>query len=111
MFPSWFKRIGEVSASSKQLTTGHNLEIMFADRSADSAMILDPDATQRGGSGDKQELEQLAHFITLARKGGYYAIPSLDQDDKSATAWLCFQLLGFRPGKKKIHPKIDPVEH
>ena len=89
-------------------TTGHNLDIMFADRSRDVEVIQaampesDPASTKEGR-------EQLAHLMSLARKGGVYAIPATDQatpESPEGMTWICFQLLGFNPGNRKYMERL-----
>lgn len=99
--------VDEEWATFRQLqsfTTGHNLGIMFADRTVDNATILsmvpDEPTTTRNGR------EHLAHFMSLTRKNGYYAIPARAQDDPNHTTYLCFQILGFKPGNRKYMQKL-----
>lgn len=84
-------------------TTGHNLDIMFADRSRDAFLIQaampEPDKTST-----KEGRDQLAHFMTVTRKGGYYMYPQSQSVD--GTVWACFQLLGFNPGNRKYMERL-----
>ena len=81
-------------------TTGHNLDIMFADRSRDAAVIQSAGPDSEAAT-TKDSREQLAHLMSLTKKGGVYAIPAPIQPDADQTVWCCFQLLGFNPGNKK----------
>lgn len=84
-------------------TTGFNLEIMFADRSADASAIqaADPESATQPYCKEK-----LSHLMSLARKLGYYAIPAKSQPDPGVTTYLCFQLLGFRPWARRYIQKL-----
>ena len=85
-------------------TSGHNLNLMFADRTEDNAAILaalPDDAFSPNGFR-----EQLAHFMSVTRKSGYYAVPARHQPDHAATTYVCFQILGFRPGHRKYMQRL-----
>ena len=87
----------------QSFTTGHNLDIMFADRSDDARLIQEtvPDNER---SCTKEGREQLAHFMSLTKKGGFYMIPQSQSAD--GTLWTCFQLLGFKPGHRRYMEKL-----
>lgn len=113
---SFSKLVPESWNSLKELqsfTTGLNLNIMFADRSDEHAVILLAGPSSRGGDETSIEsnrvfLDQLAHLMTVANKGAYYAIPLQNerQSDAMKTDFVCFQLLGFRPGHKKYMQRL-----
>ena len=96
---------------------------MFADLSDEQQLILLAGPESRGidinydsGSTDlvsesnRIYLDQLAHLTTVTQKGRYYAIPlqnSLQSaSEKDTVDFVCFQLLGFRPGNKKYLQRI-----
>ena len=113
---SFSKLVPEPWNSMKELqsfTTGLNLNIMFADRSDEQAAILLAGPQSRGGEephieSNRKFLGQLAHLMTIAEKGRYYAIPLLGahQTEGMKTDFVCFQLLGFRPGHKKYMQRL-----
>lgn len=113
---SFSKLVPESWNSLKELqsfTTGLNLNIMFADRSDEQAVILLAGPSSRGGDEKPIEsnrvfLDQLAHLMTVANKGAYYAIPLQNEHQSVAmkTDFVCFQLLGFRPGRKKYMQRL-----
>lgn len=110
------KLVPESWSSMKELqsyTTGLNLDIMFADRSEEQTAILLTDPSTRGGCDRSDEsnrrfLDHLAHLMTITKKGKYYAIPLMKphQSTSSHTDFVCFQLLGFRPGHKKYMQRL-----
>ena len=85
-------------------TTGHNLDIMFADRTEehDAILLAVPDERVT----DTSSRDRLAHFMTLTRKSGYYAVPSKHQVNPNTTSYICFQVLGFRPGHRKYMQRL-----
>lgn len=92
-------------------TTGHNLDIMFADRAEDCSLIIGTDAQPEASNQNSLQFrERLCHFMSRAKKGGYYAIPTRSQassdSGSTVTEYLCFQLLGFKPGNRKYIEKI-----
>ena len=96
-------------------TSGHHLEVMFADRSGDQAAILLADAATRGGEArgenDPEYLLQLAHIASVTQKGQHYAIPlpkaqQSRADDEGGKDFVCFQLLSYRPGNKKYMQRL-----
>ena len=95
-------------------TTGLHLDVMFADRSYEQASILLAEKQSKTNDGDldsntnKLHLEQLAHIMTVAKKGNFYAMPLLKihQSSSSSTDFVCFQLLGFRPGHRKYIQRL-----
>ena len=109
--------VPETWSSMKELqsfTTGLNLNVMFADRSEEQMLICLADETSRGG-GEKRDsenrgcfLERLHHLMSVTKKGQYYAVPlkQSGQSDADRTHYLCFQLLGFRPGNKKYMQRL-----
>ena len=106
---SFDQLVAEDWASFKELqgfTTGHNLNIMFADRTEDTAAIsaaLPDEPTTVIGYR-----EQLAHFMNVTKKSGYYAVPARNQPDPDfATTYVCFQILGFKPGYRKYMQRLS----
>ena len=97
-------------AQLQGFTTGHNLEIMFADRAKDCSLIIGTDAQpEASNQNSRQFRERLCHFMSRAKKGGYYAIPSRSppgRSDFGSTEYFCFQLLGFKPGNRKYIERI-----
>ena len=85
-------------------TSGHHLNLMFADRTEDTAAILAalPDDTV-SPNGFR---EQLAHFMSVTRKSGYYTVPARHQPHHASTTYLCFQILGFKPGHRKYMQRL-----
>ena len=87
---------------------------MFADQSALHTTILEANPETRGAcrvNSVESALaynQKLAHLATITRKGGYYAIPlpSQQQATPDSTAYMCFQLLGYRPGDKKYMQRL-----
>lgn len=104
MFSSLVEEEWNTFKERQTFTTGHNLDIMFADRSAETLLILgnDPEPSEN----PPNFRERLGHFMSVTKKGGYYAIPSKDQSTSGSTTYICFQLLGFRPGNKKYIERI-----
>ena len=111
------KLVPESWSSIKELqsyTTGMNLNIMFADRTEEQATILLADPATRGGGNERNDegkrdfVGKLAHLMTIAKKGNYYAVPLMgpQQTNQSHTDFVCFQLLGFRPGNKKYMQRL-----
>lgn len=89
----------------QSLTTGHNLDIMFADLTADTEMILsaDPEPSQQDASVCK---EHLCHLMSVASKASYYAVPAKEQHIVGSTTYIVFQLLGFKPWNRKYIQRL-----
>ena len=104
MFSSLVQEEWNTFKELQTFTTGHNLDIMFADRSAETLLILGNDS--ESSANPPHFRERLAHFMSVTKKGGYYAIPSKDQTTYGSTTYICFQLLGFKPGNRKYIEKI-----
>ena len=88
----------------QSFTSGHKLEIMFADRTADNAAILS--ALPEDQASQVGSRERLAHFMNVTRKSGYYAIPTSQQSNPASTTYMCFQVLGFKPGHRKYMQRL-----
>lgn len=86
-------------------TTGHNLDIMFADVSRD-ATLIQASVPDSGPASTKEGRDQLAHLMSIAKKTGVYAIPEKNQSDPDRTTWSCFQILGFNPGNRKYMERL-----
>ena len=88
----------------QSFTTGHNLQIMFADRSPEMQMIAA--ASKDTTEDDPSFRDKLDHVMSLMRKSGHYCMPCLQQSNPNVTQYMCFQLLGFRPSNKKYMQRL-----
>ena len=103
---SFSELVEEEWSSFKELqsfTTGHNLDIMFADRSADMERIV---AVGKEPEDDHGFRVRLDHLMTLLDKTHHYCMPTSEQNDPHVTQYMCFQLLGFRPSNKKYMQRL-----
>ena len=87
----------------QSFTTGHNLEIMFADRSTDMQRIV---AASKDPEDDPVFRDRLDHLMGLLDRTGHYCMPTSEQNDHNVTQYMCFQLLGFRPSNKKYMQRL-----
>lgn len=86
-------------------TTGHNLDIMFADVSRD-ATLIQASVPDSGSASTREGRDQLAHLMSITKKTGVYAIPETNQSHPDRTTWSCFQILGFNPGNRKYMERL-----
>lgn len=105
---SFSELVAEEWTSFKELqtlTTGHNLDIMYANISEDAANIAALD--QETSSHNSPEFkERLCHLMTLVKRSGYYCMPEQKQEGATSTTYLVFQLLGFKPWNFKYIERL-----
>jgi hypothetical protein len=89
----------------QSFTTGHNIEIMFADRSDDLSLLAQDKDDSNNASSDF--IERLDHLMGLMSKTRHYCMPLPPAEQSTEqTQYLVFQLLGFRPGDKKYMQRL-----
>ena len=77
-------------------TTGHNLDIMFADRAEDCSLIIGTDAQPEASNQNSLQFRERLPTRSQASS----------DSGSTVTEYLCFQLLGFKPGNRKYIEKI-----